>query len=262
MARSGAFRRRRRRNEPNEPGRRYARGRNPIVSMTWREGPGRRASEKTWSRRRGRGGRLLSGNEPSRRRRNEPGRRRRRNEPSLLGGKLSRSLGSFGELMSTDFLVDAAEVGVGSVATPLATAGILSLVKKDDWNYGVKGYVTQLIVAGLLGTAAGFLRQTRLARNVMLGGVAGVAAGVMKDVVLPMVGVPTAVAPVKQTATTGTSGLGLTAAQRMVALPSASGINDFIVGQGGRGINELADFVVTRPGVAGLGDSGYGGALY
>ena len=194
---------------------------------------------------------------PRRRRRASYRRRGYRRNPGLVGG-LTSKLGTFKQLFNKDFMVDAAIIGVGSLATPLATAALLRVIKKEAWGVGIAGYGAQLVTAGLIGSVVGMAGKPALARKLMLGGVAGVMAQLGTAYLLPKLGllpgaeVVAVAAPAGEAAVTGFTGLGLTDAQRMLALPS--GINDFAVFRRGVG-----DFIST--GVSGLGGS-FDGSIY
>lgn len=228
----GGGRKRRRRNEPN-PRRRRARR-----NIWLEEKKGIRhyairhsdAARLGWGRR---GVRSLTRGvhyNPPRRRRGRRHSLRRRSimrysrNPGMLSTLKGRA-GAFKNLFNKDFLIEGAEIAGGAVATPILTASLLKLAKKEDWNIGVKGYVTQLVGAGVLGTVAGMFGRPRLARNLMLGGVAGVMASAIQSYVVPKLGLLPAVAVAP-----AVGGLGMDDASRLMA---GRAVDSYLRGLGG-----------------------------
>lgn len=131
---------------------------------------------------------------------------------------LKMGLGTFKELINKDFLIDAATVAGGALGTRVLTGFVLSKLNKTAWNSGVTGYACNLVGAGVLGALAGMLGKPRIARNLMLGGVASVVGQAANDYLVPKL--PASLQP---PAMAGMSGLGASDQVRSIVQDTVRG---------------------------------------
>jgi hypothetical protein len=172
---------------------------NRITKREWRWNPPRR-------HRRRRSLSYYAGN-PRRHRRN-PYRVRH----VVSRNPLKNALGNFKSMFNKDFLIDAASVAGGAIGTSFVTNWTLNKLGKSSWSVGPTGLAAQIVVAGLLGSIAGMMGKQRLARNIMLGGVASVVGQAANLYILPSLGV----AP-QPTASGNVAGLGNPAVRALVS---------------------------------------------
>ena len=99
-------------------------------------------------------------------------RRSYRRNPGIVG----RITSPIRQVFTKDTLMEGLQLGAGVALTPTINATLLSLINKREWAVGYTGYLTRLVSAGLLGAVAGMVLPARVARNLMLGGVVGVAS--------------------------------------------------------------------------------------
>jgi hypothetical protein len=103
---------------------------------------------------------------------------------------LKASLGTFKQLFNKEFLVDAATISAGAIGTGFVTGYVLNKLGKSAWATGIPGYASNIVVAGALGAVASMLGKPRIARNIMLGGVALVIGQAVNAYLMPALGQP------------------------------------------------------------------------
>lgn len=182
---------------------------------------------------------------------NDPGRKRTRrnivtnivtNDPRRRRRGLRRNpfMDSFKQLFTVDTLIEGATVAGGALAAvavpnlilnigPLKNMKALDVVRSGPGNY-----IVSLLAAGAVSALAAYLGKPKLARGLLIGGVAGTITRVAMDVVVPKL--PAQVAASLQAA--GKSGLGGLGAdveksvERAVEAELArQGISDYLTSQ-------------------------------
>jgi len=109
-----------------------------------------------------------------------PRRRRRRYRRNPFG----ISIAPIREVFSLEMLKDGLQIVGGGLATQAVTNQALTLLGKPEWSLGWYGYVTKLLGTGIVGMISAAFGRRRLARNLMLGGVALVVGQALHEQVL------------------------------------------------------------------------------
>jgi len=175
---------------------------------------------------------------------------RRRSYRRNSGGK-AQLISSFKALLNKDTLIDGATITGGMLAAvavpnlllnigPLKNMAFLNVVRKG-WG----SYLVSLLAAGAASAAAAYFGKQKLARGLLIGGVAGTITRIVYDVVVPRA--PAAVAAALKAPGTGLLGLGASEVEQAVE----NAVNAELARQG------ISDYLV--PAEAGMGDYLTGG---
>lgn len=161
-------------------------------------------------------------------------RRQYRRNPGI-GGRL---VGSFKQLLSKDTLIEGATITGGmlaAVAVPnilLNVGPVKGIAALNFARQGWGSYLVSLVAAGAAAATAGYFGKQKLARGLLIGGVAGTLGRIVYDVILPRT--PAGVASaLKAPGASGLMGLGADVERAVEDAVNAElarqGISDYLV---------------------------------
>jgi len=188
-----------------------------------------------------------------------------RRNPSMkeLSGKFKAT---FKTLLTKETLIDGATITGGmltAVAVPNLLLNIGPMKNMTSLNFARKGwgsYLVSLVAAGAASSAAAAFGKARLARGLLIGGVAGTILRIVNDVVMPKA--PASVqAALKAPGASGMFGLGLGSSDVEAAVEQAvnaelarQGISDYFVPAEAGMADYLTAGDAAQAGLVGLGD--------